>query len=210
MSVADMRKTYEVGSLNEAGLEPNPIKQFQSWLDQALTTNIIEPTAFCLATSTSTGQPSARMVLLKGVSEEGFIFYSNYESRKGQELTNNPRAAMSFYWDELERQVRIEGNVSKLSREASESYFRSRPPGSQMGALASEQSKLIDSRETLEAKVKTLEAKYGDDIPFPENWGGYLITPLVIEFWQGRPSRLHDRLRYRLDEGNWVIERLQP
>jgi pyridoxamine 5'-phosphate oxidase len=210
MSVAHMRKTYEIGSLNESELEPNPIKQFQSWLDQALKTNIIEPTAFCLATSTSTGQPSARMVLLKGVSEEGFIFYSNYESRKGQELRNNPNAAMSFYWDELERQVRIEGKVSKLSREASESYFRSRPPGSQMGALASEQSKLIDSRETLEAKVKALEAKYGNDIPFPENWGGYLVTPRVIEFWQGRPSRLHDRLRYRLEEGNWIIERLQP
>lgn len=210
MSLANIRTTYSTGALNESDLDANPITQFEQWLNEALNTNIVEATAFCLATSDKTGRPSARIVLLKGVSTEGFSFFTNYSSRKGENLAANPYAAMNFYWDELERQVRIEGTVSKLSPEASEAYFRSRPLGSQMGALVSEQSQPIASRGILEERLKGLEAQYGENLPFPDNWGGYLVKPEIIEFWQGRPNRLHDRLRYRLINGNWIVERLQP
>jgi len=210
MSVANIRKSYTAAALNETDLAANPIDQFQTWLNEALKSDLLEPTAMNLATATPEGKPSSRMVLLKDVREDGFVFYSNYESRKGQNLKTNPYAALSFYWDALERQVRIEGTVSRLSRKASEAYFRSRPPGSQMGAVASEQSELIASRAELAAKFEALEQEYGEAIPFPDYWGGYLVTPFQIEFWQGRPNRLHDRLRYRLVENNWILERLQP
>ena len=210
MSVADIRKTYEVGALNESDVNASPIKQFELWLEQALATNIIEPTAVHFSTATLEGRPSGRMVLLKGVSEKGFVIYTNYESRKGQQLTANPFAATTFYWDELERQVRIEGKVSKLSREDSLSYFKKRPPGSQMGAAASRQSQVIPDRDFLAKKMKALEEKYGEDIPLPDDWGGYRLEPDLIEFWQGRPNRLHDRLRYRREGEVWVIERLSP
>ncbi len=210
MSVANIRKSYTASALNETDVAANPIDQFQNWLDEALKSELLEPTAMNLATASPEGKPSSRMVLLKDVREDGFVFYSNYKSRKGQNLKENPYAALSFYWDTLERQVRIEGAVSRLSREASEAYFRTRPPGSQMGAVASEQSEVIASRAELAAKFKALEQEYAEEIPFPDYWGGYLLKPFQIEFWQGRPNRLHDRLRYRLEENNWILERLQP
>lgn len=209
-SVSDIRKSYDVGALNEGDVQANPIDQFEIWLAQALKTQIMEPTAMHLATTSQDGRPSGRMVLLKDVSAAGFVFYSNYESRKGQNLATNPFAAMTFYWDELERQVRIEGRVAKLSREASLTYFKSRPPGSQMGAAASRQSQVLKNRKELEDAMKDLEAKHGEDIPLPDDWGGYQLEPDVVEFWQGRPSRLHDRLSYKLHEGAWRLERLSP
>lgn len=211
MSVSDIRKSYDKGALNEAELNPDPIKQFRIWLDEALETNILEPTAVALATASAVGRPSLRMVLLKGVRDEGLVFYSNYESRKGKELAANPQAAMTVYWDALERQVRVEGSTKKLPRGDSRDYFKSRPRGSQIGALASPQSQVISGREVLEKKVEDLSGAYGEgEVPLPENWGGYLLRPDLVEFWQGRPSRLHDRLRYKLIEDSWAVERLAP
>lgn len=211
MSVSNIRKSYDKGALEEAELESNPLDQFQLWLDEALETDILEPTAMTLATATADGRPSARMVLLKGVDESGFRFYTNYESRKGNELSANPHAALVLYWDALERQVRIEGQVEKLSREASEAYFKSRPYGSQIGALASHQSEVLPSRDPLEKRTRELQERYGEDeVPLPEFWGGYVLKPTAIEFWQGRPSRLHDRLKYVLEGESWQILRLSP
>jgi pyridoxamine 5'-phosphate oxidase len=190
----------------------DPILQFRNWLKQATEAGIPEPTAMTLATTGAAGQPSARIVLLKDASEDGFVFYTNYESRKGQELAANPRAALVFYWPQLERQVRITGEVVKTSRSESEAYFHTRPRGSQLAAWASGQSSVIPDRDVLEARVKVLEAKYaGTKVPLPPNWGGYRLRPESIEFWQGRPNRLHDRLRYsRGPDGGWTIERLAP
>ena len=211
MSLLNIRKSYDKGALEEAKLNPDPIKQFQAWLDEALETTILEPTAMTLATATADGKPSARMVLLKGVDERGFIFYTNYDSRKGEELNANPHAALVLYWDELERQVRIEGKVEKLSREASKAYFKSRPYGSQIGALASHQSGVLESRAHLEKRTQDLQERYGKgEVPLPESWGGYLLSPIAIEFWQGRPSRLHDRLKYVLEGESWCVVRLSP
>ncbi len=211
MSVSDIRKSYTVGALNESDVEGDAIEQFKRWLEDALHSGILEPTAMTLATANKEAKPSARMVLLKGVDERGFIFYSNYQSRKAQELLENPFAALTFYWDKLERQVRIEGKVQKVSRQESESYFKSRPHGSQIGAWASEQSNVIADREVVEEKVKELSERFVErQVPLPEFWGGYLLVPEVIEFWQGRPSRLHDRLRYTRHGENWKLERLSP
>jgi pyridoxamine 5'-phosphate oxidase len=189
----------------------DPILQFQSWLKQATVAGISEPTAMTLATTAADGQPSARMVLLKDVSEDGFVFYTNYESQKGHELAANPRAALVFYWPHLERQVRITGAVVKTSRAESEAYFQTRPRGSQLAAWASSQSSVIPDRAVLEDRVKKLEAEYsGTGVPLPPNWGGYRLRPESIEFWQGKPNRLHDRLRYTRDSDGWKIDRLAP
>jgi pyridoxamine 5'-phosphate oxidase len=190
----------------------DPILQFQNWLKQAKAAGISEPTAMTLATTAADGQPSARIVLLKEVSQDGFVFYTNYGSRKGRELAVNPRAALVFYWPQLERQVRITGAVVKTSRSESNAYFQTRPRGSQLAAWASWQSLPIPDRDVLEARVKKLEAKYaGVSVPLPPNWGGYRLRPDSIEFWQGRPNRLHDRLRYSQEaDGGWKIERLAP
>lgn len=210
--ISHLRKEYTIAGLTENELDPNPFKQFRKWLNQALQAGLPEPTAMTLATATKNGKPSARIVLLKNVDEEGFVFFTNYRSRKGQELLKNPAAALVFHWVELERQVRIIGTAKKVSREESTQYFRTRPIGSQLGAWASKQSQILDSRQAIERRVLELEAQFANkDIPVPPAWGGFRIKPTEIEFWQGRPNRLHDRLRYALKRGGkWRIERLSP
>jgi len=198
--------------LIEASVDRDPIRQFRIWYDEAVTGQLLMPEAFTLATATPDGKPSARMILLKGFDEKGFVFFTNYESRKGHELAANPRAAMLFYWDRLERQVRIEGRVEVISPAESEAYFHSRPYGSQLGAWASQQGQVVASRDILERRMEQLRIQYpAAPVPRPSYWGGYLVVPSSIEFWQGRPNRLHDRLRYhRLPDGPWLIERLSP
>lgn len=211
-NIADLRRDYTQAGLTEADADFNPFKQFQTWFDQALSAELPEPNAMTLATATASGKPSARIVLLKGFDEKGFVFYTNYSSHKGQELAENPWASLVFWWVELERQVRIDGSVEKVSQEESEAYFQSRPVGSQLGAWASPQSEVIASREELEKKIAELEEKYKNEtIPKPPQWGGYRLIPHELEFWQGRPNRLHDRLRYRQQtDGTWLRERLAP
>jgi pyridoxamine 5'-phosphate oxidase len=213
LSLAGVRKDYFGKALEEHSASPDPILQFNAWFLEASQAGIKEPNAMTLATATASGIPSARVVLLKDVSEEGFVFYTNYKSRKAQELLENPRAALVFFWPELERQVRVEGVVHPTSRQQTEQYFKSRPRGSRLGAIASRQSAVIGSRTILEERLRELEDRYRDtdDIPVPEFWGGYSVVPHVIEFWQGRPNRLHDRLRYSREEvGPWRLERLAP
>ena len=212
MSVADLRKEYTLHGLSETDLDPNPFRQFQVWFEQALAAGLPEPNAMTLATATPDGRPSARMVLIKGADERGFVFFSNYESRKGRELDANPYAALVFYWAELERQIRIEGRVERVSPQESDAYFQSRPAGSRLGAWASRQSAVIAGRAELEGRLADLAAQHpGGDVPRPPHWGGYRVVPESIKFWQGRPSRLHDRLRYRLrEDGTWLVERLSP
>ncbi|XHX81048.1 MAG: pyridoxamine 5'-phosphate oxidase [Stenomitos frigidus ULC029] len=210
-SIADLRQNYTLQALNEADVDPEPIRQFQRWLDQAIAAELPEPNAMTLATATRDGSPSARIVLLKGLDARGFAFYTNYESRKGQDLTENPQAALVFLWTVLERQVRIEGHVETVAAAETDAYFQSRPLASRLGAWASEQSRVIPDREVLEQRFAALQATYANEqVPRPPHWGGYRVIPHQIEFWQGRTSRLHDRLRYRLEQGNWRIERLAP
>jgi len=210
-SIADLRLNYTRQSLLESDIHPDPIYQFQTWFDQAIAANLLEPNAMTLATATPSGTPSARIVLLKGVDPRGFVFYTNYNSHKGQELTANPQAALVFLWGELERQVRVEGAVEKIADGETEAYFQSRPHSSQLGAWASEQSRVIPNREVLEQRLTNLTEQYQDQaVPRPLHWGGFRVIPRAIEFWQGRPSRLHDRLCYRLEAGVWIIERLSP
>ncbi|HJQ22768.1 MAG TPA: pyridoxamine 5'-phosphate oxidase [Blastocatellia bacterium] len=202
----------ELPELNEATVDPNPIEQFARWFADATATGIKLPNAMTLATATPEGVPAARVVLLKEFDADGFVFYTNYESQKGRELAANPRAALCFYWPELDRQVRISGRVTPTTGEESAAYFHTRPVDSQLGAWASRQSAVIASREVLEEKMRQLMREYeGGAVPLPPYWGGYRVAPEVIEFWQNRLSRLHDRLRYtRQADGRWLIERLSP
>lgn len=211
-TIADLRKDYQLQSLSEDGVSADCIQQFIKWWDEAISAQIDEVNAMTLATASSDGVPSARIVLLKGVSESGFTFFTNYNSYKGQQLAENPRACLVFFWKELERQVRITGLVNKVSAEESDEYFNRRPIGSRIGALASPQSSVITSRQWLEAEQHYYEQKFADNLPpRPEHWGGYIVKPVTVEFWQGRSSRLHDRIQYTLlDDGNWKIERLAP
>jgi pyridoxamine 5'-phosphate oxidase len=208
-----LRADYRLAELNETNCETNPIRQFEIWFKDAQVADLKEPNAMSLATATPDGRPSGRIVLLKEAGEFGFVFYTNYHSRKGRELETNPHCALTFYWAELERQVRVEGRAEPVSREKSESYFQGRPKGSRLGALASAQSEVVPGRELLELRLAELEATYKgtDNVPLPEYWGGYCVRPETIEFWQGRPNRLHDRIRYqRKGESHWIIERLSP
>jgi pyridoxamine 5'-phosphate oxidase len=198
--------------LREADVDPDPFGQFRAWFEQACAANLLRPDAMTLATTTADGRPSARMVLLRGCDERGFAFFTNYDSRKAEELDANPQAALVFYWPEFDRQVRVEGPVERLSAAESDAYFRGRPRGSQLSAWASPQSRVIEGRDVLERRVEEIAAAYQDrDVPRPPFWGGYRVVPVVIEFWQGRANRLHDRLRYiRRDDGAWRVERLGP
>ncbi|MEA5553929.1 pyridoxamine 5'-phosphate oxidase [Anabaena cylindrica UHCC 0172] len=211
-NIADLRKDYTLQDLNKHQIDPNPFIQFKTWFDQATTAQLPEPNAMTLATCTPDGKPSARMVLLKDFDEQGFVLFTNYNSHKGQELTANPHAALVFWWAELERQVRIVGTVEKISQEQSDGYFEMRPAKSRLGAWASNQSEVIAGREVLEQQLQEFQRKYeNQEVPRPPHWGGFRVIPQEIEFWQGRSSRLHDRLLYtRLDHGSWKIERLSP
>lgn len=212
MSLDDLRRDYMFAGLSEADADADPFRQFQRWFDEASAAGILEPNAMTLATATPDGVPSARMVLLKGFDARGFTFFTNYESRKGGELASNPRAALVFFWVDLARQVRIEGTVERVSEEESTTYFQSRPQGSQLSAATSRQSAVIADRATLERAVAQAAQRYdGQQIPRPDFWGGFRVVPTTIEFWQGRPNRLHDRLRYRraIDDA-WRVERLSP
>jgi pyridoxamine 5'-phosphate oxidase len=211
MTLSDLRKDYTLAGLTEADLDPDPIAQFRVWFAQAQAARGAEPNAMSVATADAEGRPSVRTVLLKGLDERGFVFYTNYESDKGRALAANPRAELLFYWAELERQVRVSGSVERASRDETEAYFRSRPIGNQIGALVSPQSRVVRDREELEQRFRELEEQYrAGDVPLPANWGGYRVVPKTIEYWQGRASRLHDRLRYQLAGDAWVIERLAP
>jgi len=209
-NLKNMRLNYEQGQLLESNIEMNPFELFRKWFDQAVEAKVIEPNAMTIATATKEGIPSARVVLLKGFDETGFVFYTNYHSRKGKELNDNPFAAILFWWREFERQIRIEGKIEKISRKESEEYFNQRPLKSRYGTLASEQSEIIENREVLEKRFADLEKQYGANPPTPENWGGYKLIPAKFEFWQGRTSRLHDRICYHKENNNWKIFRLQP
>lgn len=212
MSLFDVQGSFEGAELSEATVSPDPVAQFRAWMDDALRPGITEPTAMTLATMDASGRPTARTVLLKEFDDRGFVFYTNYESRKAAELARNPNAVLLFYWADLLRQVRIEGLVTRVSRAETEAYFRTRPRDSQLGAWASPQSEVVADRDDLLARYRKMEERFGNDaIPAPPHWGGYRLEPDLFEFWQGRPSRLHDRLRYiRGDDGTWRIERLAP
>ncbi len=234
MSIADLRREYNLTGLRRRDLESDAIAQFRKWFDQATgarasgrvrkffiklyksllmirSSELLDLNAMTLATADKQGRPSARIVLLKGLDDRGFIFYTNYLSRKGRELAENPEAALVFYWPEQERQVCVAGQVSKLPELESQTYFRSRPRGSQVGAWASDQSQVVQDRNELEQKWEQLEKQYPAEVPCPPHWGGYLLAPYRLEFWQGRPNRLHDRFRYtRQPDKTWLIERLSP
>jgi len=207
-----LRLSYERGELNRKDIADDPFDLFQLWFDEAVDAEVLEANAVQLASVNQAGQPTLRTVLIKEIQPEGYVFYTNFESRKGQELTQNPKASFLIFWKELERQIRVEGVVEKISAEHSTEYYHSRPKGSQIGAWASPQSKIIDDRQILDNAVEKLTAKHIDDdrLPKPPHWGGYILKPNYFEFWQGRKNRLHDRFEYREEGGNWQINRLAP
>ena len=211
-SISDIRKDYRLQALTESEVASDPVKQFTTWWNDVLTSEISEPNAMTLATASSDGLPSARIVLLKGFDENGFVFFTNYNSFKGLQLQENPRACLVFFWKELERQVRIMGLIETLTASENDEYFNSRPEGSRVSAIASPQSQVVENRQWLETQVDQLsEQLSGKTIPRPEHWGGYRVRPAIIEYWQGRSNRLHDRIQYTLtEEGDWKIERLAP
>lgn len=210
-SIADIRTSYQKKTLDEKDVVDDPVAQFQIWWDEALASNAGEVNAMTLATATKEGKPSARTVLLKGIHKNGFVFFTNYESRKGGEIAENPHVALLFFWKELERQVRIEGRIEKIDAAESDEYFNSRPLESRIGAWTSPQSKVIPDREFLENKEKQIETEFENkEIPRPQYWGGYVVIPELMEYWQGRPGRLHDRILYTFKESGWKKERLAP
>lgn len=211
-SLEDLRENYRLAKLDEANCETNPIDQFAKWFAEAERSDLKEPNAMSLATATREGRPSSRIVLLKEFTEQGFFFYTNYGSQKGRECETNPHVALTFYWAELERQARVDGTVSRVAPGKSEAYFRSRPRGSRLGAWVSNQSESIENRAVLEKRLAELESRYAgsDDIPPPPYWGGYCVSPERIEFWQGRPDRLHDRILFTRAAGGWSLGRLSP
>jgi pyridoxamine 5'-phosphate oxidase len=211
-NIADIRRDYQLQTLLETNIAADPFVQFGRWWDEAVKSELDEVNAMTLATASATGLPDARVVLLKSYTDRGFVFFTNYSSRKGKELAENPRACLVFFWKELERQVRITGSVEKVIASESDEYFNSRPEGSRIGAWASPQSTVIESREVIEQNILQYQQKFDSvEIERPPHWGGYIVIPTVIEFWQGRPSRLHDRLQYsKMENGSWKIERLAP
>lgn len=207
----DIRRDFTLRTLDESDVMVNPIQMFEKWFSEAISSEVLEPNAMSLATATSEGQPSSRIVLLKQIKPEGFVFFTNYESRKAKQINENKFCALNFVWNELERQLRVEGVVEKISEKDSDSYFEIRPPKSKLGAWASPQSQVIPNREYLERLLVDFEGRFsGKEITRPGNWGGYIVKPYLIEFWQGRKSRLHDRIQYTLEENEWKIERLAP
>ena len=210
MKLADIRKDYKLESLDESDVAASPFDQFDKWFGDATKAELPEPNAMTLATCDASGRPSARIVLIKGYDERGIVFFTNYQSRKGQDLAANNRAALLFFWPELERQVRIEGRVETVSAADSDAYFQSRPVASRIGVWASPQSQVLPSRTELEARFAAFSAEHGENPPRPAYWGGYRVVPVFYEFWQGRRSRLHDRICYRLANGKWKLERLAP
>jgi len=209
-ALAELRNEYARESLDERSIDADPFRQFDAWMKEALSAKVFEPTAMTVATIDARGRPAARICLLKGADERGFVFFTNYESRKGRDLDAHPAAALVFFWKELERQVRIEGTVEKVTPEESDAYYRTRPLGSRIGAWASPQSARLASREWLEARWSDLSRAYGEDPPRPPHWGGYRVVPDAFEFWQGRRSRLHDRVAYEREHGAWKVARLAP
>lgn len=210
MDLHNIREDYSKQALSEKECHADPIIQFEKWLGEAIDAEVNEPTAVNVATVKENGKPSSRIVLLKEVNPKGFVFFTNYRSQKGQAIGANPFAALTFFWPELERQVRIEGTVEKLSKQESDAYFETRPYTSRIGAWASAQSEILQSKTILAAKAAAIGAKHPLNVPRPPHWGGYLVQPESVEFWQGRPSRLHDRIRYRLENTVWIKERLSP